>query len=254
MDHGIFQGGDSPSSWYVRADLFGPSGSRTAFLPHAAFVHCRYSVDPSRPYRGIGPLQWASDTGILAANLEKRLGEEAGGAVAHLLPIPADGGDDSANDPLAELKADIKAGKGRTLLVETTAAGFGEGRSAAPKNDWMPTRIGADPPSSLPSLRSDAALSVLGATGIPPSLASTVSSDGTAQRESWRRFLHGSVQPLAEIVSQELSDKLDVDISLSFDRIFASDLSGRARAFAGLVKAGMDITKAAALAGLMEEE
>lgn len=248
------QGGDDPASWYVRADLFGPSGSRTIFSPHSAFVHCRYSVDPSRPYRGIGPLQWASDTGILAANLEKRLGEEAGGSVAHLLPIPADGGDDSANDPLAELKADIKAGKGSTLLVETTQAGWGEGKSAAPRADWKSSRIGADPPVTLPSLRSDAALSVLGACGVPPSLASTVSSDGTAQRESWRRFLHGSIAPLAEIVSQELSDKLDMDVHLSFDKLMASDLSGRARSFASMTKAGMAIERAAALSGLLSED
>ena len=249
------QGGYDPASWYVRADLSSPSGgSRTVFLPHAAFVHCRYSVDPSRPYRGVGPLQWAHLTATLAASLELRLGEEAGGSVAHLLPIPADGGDDSATDPLAELKADIKAGKGRTLLVETTAAGFGEGRSAAPKKDWMPTRIGADPPPSLPSLRSDAALSVLGACGVPGSLATTQNSDGTAQRESWRRFLHGSVQPLARIVQAELSEKLGLDVSLSFDTLMASDLSGRARSFASMTKAGMAIERAAALSGLLSED
>ena len=248
------QGGDDPASWYVRADLFGASASRTVFYPHASFVHCRYAVDPSRPYRGIGPLQWASDTGILAANLEKRLGEEAGGAVAHLLAIPSDGGDGGADDPLAELKADIRAGKGKTLLLETTAAGFGEGRSAAPRKDWEPSRIGANPPQTLPSLRSDAALSVLGACGVPGSLATTQNSDGTAQRESWRRFLHGSVQPLAALVSQELSEKLDVDISLDLSRIGASDISGRARSFGSLVKGGMEIERAAALSGLLSED
>ena len=247
-------GSDDPASWYVRADLFGASGSRTVFSPHSAFVHCRYSVDPSRPFRGVGPLQWASDTGILAANLEKRLGEEAGSATAFLLPIPSDGGDGGADDPLAELKADIKAGKGRTLLVETVAQGWGEGKSAAPHKDLIPSRLGANPPATLPSLRSDSALSILGACGVPASLASTQNSDGTAQRESFRRFLHSSLLPLSKIVAAELSEKLDVDVSLSFDSLMASDLTGRARAFQSMVKAGMDITKAAALAGLMEAE
>lgn len=247
------QGGDDPASWYVRADLFGPSGSRTVFYPHASFVHCLYAVDPSRPYRGIGPLQWASDTGILAANLEKRLGEEAGGAVAHLLAIPSDGGDGGADDPLAELKSDIRAGKGKTLLLETTAGGFGEGRSAAPRKDWEPSRIGANPPQTLPSLRSDAALSVLSACGIPPSLAYQ-QADGTGQREALRRYLHTSLLPLAQIVSQSLSEALGIEITLAFDKLMASDLTGRARAFQSMVKAGMDITEAAALAGLMEAE
>ena len=36
--------------------------------------------------------------------------------------------------------------------------------------------------------------------------------------------------------------------------VIASDISGRARAFQSLVKGGMDVSKAAALAGLMESE
>ena len=96
-------------------------------------------------------------TGTLAANLEQRLGEEAGGAVGHLLPIPQDGGDGSTDDPNAQLKLDLAAGRGRTLLVETTSAGHGEGRMSAPQQDWVSSRFGADPPLSLGSLRGDAA-------------------------------------------------------------------------------------------------
>ena len=248
-------GGDDPRSWMVRGDLFGPSGSRSAYHPWDAFLHVRYAVDPSRPWRGVGPLGWASDTGLLAANLEKRLGEEAGGAVAHLLPIPSDGGDGGEDDPQAQLKADIRKGKGRTLLVETTQGGNGEGRSAAPQKDWVPSRLGADPPDALPTLRSDAALSVLGACGIPASLATTAGSSGTDAREGWRRFLHGSVQPVAQLIAEELGEKLDVPgLSITFDSLMASDLSGRARAFQSLVNGGMDVSKAAGLAGLMESE
>ena len=79
-------------------------------------------------------------------------------------------------------------------------------------------------------------------------------ADGTALREAWRQFLHASVMPVSLSVSAELTDKLDTDIRLSFDRMFASDLSGRARAFQSMVGGGMDVQKAAALAGLMEPE
>ncbi|MCY4511367.1 MAG: hypothetical protein OXG35_31050 [Acidobacteria bacterium] len=41
---------------------------------------------------------------------------------------------------------------------------------------------------------------------------------------------------------------------MSFDRLFAGDLSGRARAFQSLVGGGMDPGKAAGLAGLMESD
>ena len=62
-----------------------------------------------------------------------------------------------------------------------------------------------------------------------------------------------ALQPVAGLVQHELRAKLDAPgLKLSFDALFASDLSGRARAFGSMVKAGMDVSKAAALAGLME--
>ena len=60
--------------------------------------------------------------------------------------------------------------------------------------------------------------------------------------------------PVSLSVASELSDKLDADIRLTFDRMFASDLSGRAQAFQSLVLAGMDPGKAANMAGLMAAE
>ena len=41
---------------------------------------------------------------------------------------------------------------------------------------------------------------------------------------------------------------------MDFNRFFAADLSGRARAFQSMVGGGMDVVRAAALAGLMEAE
>ena len=79
-------------------------------------------------------------------------------------------------------------------------------------------------------------------------------AEGTGQRESFRRLLHSTIMPLGRIVAEELSDKFEANMSLSFDALFAADLSGRARAFQNLVGGGMDLAKAAALAGLMNME
>ena len=82
-----------------------------------------------------------------------------------------------------------------------------------------------------------------------------MAGDAAGQRESWRRFLHGSVAPVAALLASELAVKLDVpDLRLSFDSLFSSDLSGRARAFQSLVNGGISTDKAAGLAGLMEAE
>lgn len=169
------------------------------------------------------------------------------------MAIPADGGDsDAADDPLAGLKADLKAMAGGLALVETTSAGWGEGKAQAPQWDWQARRVGANPPASLVDLRQDVENSIVAACGVPVSLYAAA-ADAAGQREAWRRFLHGPLAPLGMRVAEELAVKLDApELSLNFDRLFASDLSGRARAFGSMVKAGREIETAMALAGLDE--
>ena len=243
------RGGPDPASWWYRCDRFGPSGNLTELVPAGAVIHSRYAVDSARPWYGIGPLGWARATGTLAANLETRLGEEAGAPVGHVLPVPQDGGDGEDDDPLKMLKSDLAGAKGKTVLAETTAAGWGEGRMAAPQADFKPQRFGANPPATLPSLRSEAGASVLSACGVPVSLVTD--ADGTSQREAWRRFVMGSVEPLLETVKVEIEAKLEVSVSFDLSRLWAHDLAGRAASFKAMVTAGMAIERAAALSGLV---
>ena len=81
-----------------------------------------------------------------------------------------------------------------------------------------------------------------------------MSSEGTGAREAFRRFLHATIAPAARLVEVELSAKLDTEVTLSFDALYASDITGRARAFQSMVGGGMDVAKAAALSGLMADE
>ena len=113
----------------------------------------------------------------------------------------------------------------------------------------VPSGSGADPPAALPTLRSDAALAVAAACGVPPILFGT--SNATGLREGWRQFLHASVAPVARTVEEELSRKLETDVRLDFTALAASDIMGRARAFGSMVGAGMELERAAALAGLV---
>ena len=243
------RGRPDPDTWHYRCDTFGPSGNVTRNLPGAAVIHGRYSVDPARPWWGVSPLGWARLTGKLHANLEDAIADEAGGTRGHILPVPQGPATDDDTDPLADLRADIASLRGKTVLAETVAAAWGEGTLAAPVADWRPQRIGANPPPSLATLRTDSAQAVLSACGCSADLF--VAGDAAGQRESWRRFLHGSVQPLGDLLAAELAVKLDVPgLRLTFDRLFASDLSGRARAFGSLVQGGMDADRAATLAGL----
>ncbi len=73
--------------------------------------------------------------------------------------------------------------------------------------------------------------------------------------EAGRGYVHAFLAPVGEIVTAELGDQLDTpSLRLDFRALSASDITGRARAFASMVQAGMDVERAAALSGLLAGE
>lgn len=245
-----WEGDADPRGWTCTATAYGPSGSSTWRVPQDSVVFVAWGSPTARPYHGLGPATWAADSARLASNAERTLANEAGGPSALLLPVPQDGGDgDEDDDPLASLKTDLGNAKGKALLVETVAGGWGEGRAAAPSQDWQTKRLGPQPPEALVSL-SDAAFSrVLAACGCSPALFDD--SDGTAKREALRQFHLGTVQPLARLLEVEASEKFGVPVRLAFD-LYNVDLAGRAQAFQKLVAGGVAVTEALVTAGLLE--
>ncbi|MDE2974562.1 MAG: hypothetical protein OXU64_07575 [Gemmatimonadota bacterium] len=244
----VFGDDPEPRGWVYRLQLDGPSGARTVTERHSGIVHVRYSDDPSRPWRGVGPMVRAGLSAELLSSLETRLRQEAGAPSAYVIPSPADGQETST----ATLRSDVKAAKGGVVMAETMASGYGD-QSGAPQRDWQQSRIGAHPPDVLRALRSDVGMAVCNACGVPAALLGG-RSDGTLARESWRQFLHGSVAPVARIVEAEVSDKLDSAVKLEFTGLYASDVAGRAQAFQKLVAGGMAVPEALALSGLVAAE
>ena len=111
-------------------------------------------------------------------------------------------------------------------------------------------RLGAAPPAGLVALHARATQEVYAACGLNPSIFE--SGTGTQARESYRQALFGTIAPLGRIVETELRSKLsDPGITIDWSELRAADIASRARAFQSMVGGGMDITKAAALSGLM---
>ena len=125
-------------------------------------------------------------------------------------------------------------------------------RPAGSASDWQSRRLGASPPAALVELATLATREILAACGISPALFDATA--GASAREAYRQVLHGVIAPLGKIVAAELSEKLEVDIVLDWTELRAGDIAGRARAFQSMVGGGMDVTKAAALAGLMSPD
>ena len=242
-----FEGNHDPASWTCRVTAYGPSTSTTWNLPASSVIFVRWGGTPGQPYIGTSPTSWAASSARLHSEVERSLADEAGGPLAQMLAIPQDGGDGSDDDPLKDLKADIKAARGRALLLETTSAGWGEGRASSPQADFVPRRLGPQMPDSMVKVADAAFMRVLAACGCPPSLF--VDSDGTSQREAIRRWHMNTVMPLARILEHELTMKLEVEVKLKFDN-YAMDMVSRSQVVSKLTSAGVALPVALDAVGL----
>ena len=138
------------------------------------------------------------------------------------------------------------------MLPETVAGGWGD-KEAAPRKDFQPARLGADPPMGLVTLRQHVESSVLACFGIGAPLGPAGVTDGTAAREAARRLRTLTIQPLAAVIGEELSRVLERSVTLDYGRPSGmADLAARARAVGALAKAGVELPDALLLTGWEE--
>ena len=246
-------GGDDPKTWEYLLTLTGPSNSRTVRVGSDRVIHWRWGTDPAQPWRGISPLAAAGETSRMLAESTAHLADEASGPRGALIALGVDPGDDEDEEtsPVVALQKKISGLRGAAALMESTR-NHGEGLPmGAPTQDWKPNRLGANPPDALVDLSDRATLAVLAACGVPPELMSG-QGQGTAAREAFRRFLHATVTPLLAAMAAEAAHKLATP-GLAFDTmgLHAADVAGRARAFQSMVGGGMELSRAAALSGLL---
>ena len=240
-------GEPDPRTWRYRLNLGGPDLQITREnLWGESVVHIQYARDPETPWRGVGPLQVAQLAGRLSAETSAALADEASGPRGSFLPMPSKDGLDTTTDAL---KGDIRTARGSMLTVESMAANWNAGQDS-PRGDWSQIRFGAMPPDALVKLLGAASMEVMSACGLSADL--WLPGDGTGRREAWRQALHSVIAPLGRLVENELRRKLDApDLKLSWHELMASDLQGRARAFQSMINGGMELSKAAALSGLL---
>ena len=244
-----------PDSWIYQITLYGPSGSKHETVSARSILHCRYAVDSSRPWIGVPAWSWSSATGAAIAALETMIANEAKAPHGHLLSIPPQenepSSDDDDQDPFSAFRNDLSSAKGNTLIVERESTSLRDPGSMSNADSKMDQITYGLDRSLLDILRTSTGRDILAACGVPPTLF-VANSDGTAQREAFRRFLHSSLRPLARIVEGELREKLDSpNLTLDLSDLHAADVAGRARAFSQLAKAGIDPDDAALNTGVV---
>lgn len=230
---------------YIRLSITTPDSIVTRYLPHESVLDLKIDAPIRLPWDGSAPVEQAGETFSLLASIERRLREEVSGPVGNLIPVP------EVSDATAGLQKDINELQGRTKMVESTAGDWDQGPSAtAPRTDFKPNRLGADPPLALVQLRETVCADVAGAYGVPAVLLS-LQGDGSRAREAYRFFLRSTIVPYSEQVLSEMRMKLDTpDLEFKFDRLAAADVASLARAAMQLVSAGADIDTAIEAVGL----
>ena len=128
-------------------------------------------------------------------------------------------------------------------------AGYSAGASAAPERDFHSERFGLNAPQAVAELRRDVERLILACYGLPPVFASHAAA-GTSLRESWRIAVALSVQPVAELVQEQLREALDEPaLVLNMDRCRAADVAMLSRAVGSLTTAGMPVDQARQVVG-----
>ncbi len=159
---------------------------------------------------------------------------------SQIVPFPES--PDTDNEALSR---GFRGRRGSVLLresVNVTAAG-----GPTPQTDWSPNTITPDLSRAITADHvATARDAIAGAFAVLPGLLNAQTT-GPMVREAQRHLVQFALQPIAEIVTQEASDKLGVTVSLDLiTPLQAYDQGGRARAFATMIE-GLSAAKVAGL-------
>ena len=135
-------------------------------------------------------------------------------------------------------------------MLKRKSAGHGQGIRSAPQVDWQLRRFGANVPESNVALRSDVSHGHCCWQHWAYPHRCFDGTDGVSAREAYRLLLVSTLQPIAELISDELSRKLETTVKITFRRLQAADIQSRARAFGSMIAAGVSEETAMAVSGL----
>ena len=242
--HEVYGVGPDAADWRYRITITAPSGQLTRDVGHEDVCHFRVRATPDAPWQGRSTWAACPITASLAARIEISLSNEQRSGTGSIIAVPdaKQADEDGVTTALANAKGSI-------LLGDSSAAqDAGTGRAASGR-EWQPTRFGPTPPASQIDLRAGVGASILAAAGVSPALIAA-DTPAAGMRESFRQFLFLTIAPAGRIVAREAQRVLGGSGSLDWSALAASDITGRARAYAALIKAGMESDEAKRIAGL----
>ena len=220
-----------PRAYRVSIPEIGGAGARTALADEV--LHFRIGSEVSAPYGGTPPLRRAGLTASLLQYTEAALCEvyRDGPIGSQVIPFP-----ESPETDMAEIARAFRQYRGKVQVresVSVTAAG-----GPAPQADWQPRSVTPDLAGVMPKEVLEASRNaVLAIYGVLPGMLSPATT-GPMVREGQRHLAQWTLQPIAEAIAEEATDKLGTAVEIDVMRpLQAFDAGGRARAVTAMVKA-----------------
>lgn len=217
-----------------------PGGTETIRALDGEVLALRINAASETPWLGRSPLAFMGLSPDLLASVEATLATALPHTGKGLLPIPS--------TVPAEQKAKALAGlRDGSLAVVSSKSDFAHHTGGA-REEWKRVELTPDLRGvPLTETARDLHDRILAAAGIPPSLFSSGGNAGNC-RESLRLFTTTTLDPLARIITPELSRKLGIT-RLGLQDMATADTAGRARSVSSLVQSGVPLATAMALVG-----
>ena len=220
-----------PTAYRVGIPDTGGGRSRTVLA--AEVLHFRTGAEVNMPYVGTPPLRRSGLTAGLLQSVETALAEVYRDAPigSSVVPFP-----ESPETDLSGLARAFRGYRGKVQVRESVNVVAGGG--PAPQADWKPHSVSPDIEKVLPKETLDAARgAICMAFGVLPGMGSPATT-GPLVREAQRHLAQWQLQPLAEGIAEEATEKLGTEIKLDVMRpLQAYDAGGRARALTAVVAA-----------------
>ena len=230
-------GSPVPADWIYWLTMPHPNGTQTTYARADAVAHFRWHCHPSQPWRGRSPLRLAKLSGETATAAERSMKDDLNIPQTRFFQAGA------TNEQAGLVSSWLRTGRGK---IRTASGGV---RSESQLHVFGPSA-----PPGVVTTRTAAAVEVAGALGIPVALLDP-GAVGQAQRESYRRLVLLTVNPMLAVVRDELSTKLGIpDLEMSTSELAATDIIARAKTVKALVDAGLPLSDAVTAAGIMSGE
>jgi hypothetical protein len=220
-----------PTAYRLTLPDIGGGKSVTALAGEV--LHFRIGADAIQPWYGTAPLKRSSLSADLLEIIERALVEVYGDAPlgSSIVPMP-----ETPETDLADIARGFRGSRGKVLVresVQVQAAG-----GPAPAQDWRANDLTPDLSKALLDKTLDQARDQINAAfGILPGLNNKATT-GPMVREAQRHLASWTLQPMAEGMAEEATDKLGNTVTLDVMRpLQAFDSGGRARTVTALVKA-----------------